>query len=126
EGALVWIANGPWQKTVVYKTAWLHYVGKRDTDYLEQTAADRIPSGKIADLKRFDRRIEVDPVHGLLTARSESEALNFLTLNLAEEIARGRRSVEDAREAYARIERLSKSGKSSAYAEGLLFPKPAE
>jgi hypothetical protein len=59
EGALVWIGNGFWEKTVVYRSAWPHFLGKRDKDYLEQTIAYQVPDEKLADLKRFDRRIGV-------------------------------------------------------------------
>jgi hypothetical protein len=126
EGALVWIANGPWEKSVVYRSAWPHYVGQRDKDYLEQTTAYRVPSAKIEDLKRFNRLLEADTKHGSLSIRSESEPMNFLALNLADEIVAGKRSVEEAREVYLKVERLSKSGKSSAYTEGLLFPSPVQ
>ena len=122
EGALVWIANGPWRKTVVYRNAWPHFIGRRDKDYLEQTIAYRVPAEKIDDLKRFDRRIEVDESRGRLSARSESEPMNFLALNLADEIVSDKRTVDDARDFYKRTESLSKSGKSSAYMEGFLFP----
>ena len=52
--------------------------------------------------------------------------MNFLALNLADEIATGKRSVEEARDFYARVETLSRAGKSSAYTENLLFPSPAD
>lgn len=122
EGALVWIANGPWQKTVVYRSAWPHFLGKKDKDYLEQTIAYRVPAEKIDDLKRFDRRLEVNESRGQLSARSESEPLNFLALNLADEIITDKRNVDDARDFYRKTETLSKAGKSSAYMEGFLFP----
>src|SRR5665213_1085462 len=91
EGALVWIDNGPWQKSVVYRSAWPHFLGRKDKDYLEQTIAYRVPAEKIDDLKRFDRRLEVNESRGQLSARSESEALNFLALNLADEIVTDKR-----------------------------------
>jgi hypothetical protein len=126
EGALVWIANGPWEKSVVYRIAWPHFIGKRDKDYLEQTIAYRVPNDKIEDLKRFDRRLEVNAGRGQLSSRSESESMNFLALNLADEIATNKRSVEDARDFYLRVEKLAKAGKTSAYTEGLLFPAPED
>jgi hypothetical protein len=52
--------------------------------------------------------------------------MNFLALNLVDEIATGARSVEDARDFYSKTARLSKAGKSSAYMEGLLFPNRRE
>jgi hypothetical protein len=126
EGALVWIDNGPWRKTVVYRSAWPHFLGRRDTDYLEQTIAYRVPAEKIEELKRFDRRLEINESRGQLSARSESEPINFLALNLADEIVNGKRGVDDAREFMARTESLARSGKTSRYTQGFLFPNPAE
>jgi hypothetical protein len=123
EGALVWIDNGPWQKSVVYRSAWPHFIAKKDKDYLEQTIAYRVPAAKIPDLKRFDRRLHVNERVGQLSARSESEAMNFLALNLADEIVNDERGVDDARDFYLRTERLAISGKTSAYTQGFLFRK---
>ena len=122
EGALTWINNGPWEKTVVYRSWWPRFLGKRNHDNLEQTIAYRVPPEKVDDLKRFDRRLAVDQGRSQLSARSESEPQNFLALNLADEIVTEKRSVEEARDFYGKTERLSKAGKSSAYMGGLLFP----
>lgn len=126
EGALVWIDNGPWRKTVVYRNAWPHFLGRRDKDYLEQTVAYRVPPEKMEDLKRFDRRLEIDQSRGQLASRSESEAANFLALNLADEIVADKRSVDDARAFMEKTQSLAASGKSSAYTRGLLFPRRGE
>ena len=122
EGALVWIDNGQWEKTVVYRRAWPREAGKKDKDYLEQTIAYRVPTGKIEELRRFDRRLEINASRSQLSSRSESEPMNFLALNLAHEIVTDRRSVQDARDFYLKTERLAQAGKSSRYTEGLLFP----
>ena len=122
DGALVWFNNGPWQKTVVYRSAWPRFLGKKDKDYLEQTIAYQVPVEKVDDLKRFDRRLAVNESRGQLSARSESEPMNFLALNLADEIVKEKRTVEDARDFYSRTEKLSKAGKSSVYMSGFLFP----
>ena len=122
EAALTWTHNGPWEKTVVYRRWWPRFLGKRDKDCLEQAIAYRIPAEKVDELKRFDRRLSVDASHNLLSSRSESEPQNFLALNLADEIITEKRGVEEARDFYTKTEKLSRSGKSSAYMDGLLFP----
>jgi hypothetical protein len=119
--ALVWYNNAPWQKTVVYREAWPHFAGMRDKDYLVQTIAYQVPSEKVDALKRFDMRLDVDQTAGELSSRSESESMNFLALNLADEIINDRRSVEDARDFYQETDELSASGKSSPYLQGFLF-----
>jgi hypothetical protein len=122
--SLIWIDNSPWDKTVVYRNAWSHLLGKKD--FLEQTVAYQVPSDKVEDLKRFDRRLEVNSAGGQLSARSDSEAMNYLALNLADEIVSDKRNVEDARAFFMKVQRLSKAGKSSAYMDGLLFTKRSE
>jgi hypothetical protein len=124
--SLVWLNNGPWRKTVVYASSGSRFFGQRNKDFLAQTVAYRVRIDKIEDLKRFDRRLEVNASQDQLTARSESESMNFLTLNLADEIVTQKRSVEDARDFYAKTERLSKAGKSSAYMVGILFPRRSD
>jgi hypothetical protein len=126
KGSLVWLNNGPWRKTVVYASSGSRFFGQRNKEFLAQTVAYRVPIDKIEDLKRFDRRLEVDASRGQLTARSDSERTNFMTLNLADEISREKRSVADARDFFARTERLSKAGKSSSYMEGILFPRRSD
>ena len=121
EAALVWIKNGPWQKTVVFSGSRSRFFRQMNGNYLVQTVAYRVPAEKAGDLKRFDGRLAIDESRGQLSARSESERINFLALNLADEIVMGGRSVEDARAFYLKTDRLSKAGKSSPYMEGLLF-----
>lgn len=118
---LVWNNNGPWQKTVVYRESWMHLPGMRDKDYLEQSVGYQIPDEKVEDVKRFDKRIAFNKDKGELSSRAESESMNYLALNLAEEIATNKRTVEDARDFYRKTEGFSKSGKSSPYLNGLMF-----
>jgi hypothetical protein len=118
---LLWEYNGPWRKTIAFRNASPHYRWIRDKDYLKQTIVYPIPDNKLAALARFDMRIKFDKSSGELSARSGSEALNYLALNLAQEIATDQRSVEDARAFYRKAQELSLSGKSSPYLEGFVF-----
>ena len=121
DDVMVWYNNSPWQKTVVYRKAWPHSIMMRDKDYLEQTIGYQVPNDKVNELKRFDKRLDIIQTSGELSSRSESESMNILALNLADEIVHDRRSVEEARDFYRETERLTRSGKSSKYVEGLLF-----
>jgi hypothetical protein len=119
--ALMWHDVGKWKRMIVYRDGLLDERGLPTKDILQQTILYKVRNGKLGDLSRFDQRIEVDKYNGELSSRSENEALNFLTLNLAEEIVTGKRGVGEAR-AYARkTVEFSKSGKSSVYMEGFLF-----
>jgi hypothetical protein len=112
---LVWVDNGPWLRTVAHRDA------RAGADYLEQAIAYEAPAEAIAYLRSFSPRVAYDPASKELSARSQSEALNFLALNLADEIARGNRSVESARGFYEKTTALRSAGKSSPYTGGFLF-----
>jgi hypothetical protein len=121
QNVLVWIRNGPWRKTTVYRGVERRPLGKRETAFVEQTIVYRVPARRIDDLKRFDGRLEVDERRGRVSVRSESEAFNFLELNLVDEIVTGKRNLEQARVFYTKTARLANAGKSSPYMEGFLF-----
>ena len=121
---LVWNKNGPWQKTIVHRTApegFMH--GK---DILEQSIDYTVPEGKIAALKSFDSRLKFDKASGELSSSGESENLNYLALNLADEVVTDKRTPDEARDFYRRTVKLSESGKSSAYMDGFVFPLDAK
>ena len=81
----------------------------------------RVPHGKVEDIGRFDRSIVVDTNYGELSYCSDSEKIDFLALNLADEIARGRKTAAQARGIYAKVSALAAAGKSSPYLEGFIF-----
>ena len=124
--ALRWSGNVPWDKTIAHRSAWPEVLGPRKRDYLEQTVAYRVPPSKAPEIQRFDARLELNLRDGQMSARSPNEPTNILLLNLAHEIATGRRDVVSARAFAARTEALAKSGKSSAYMERLLFSLKAK
>jgi hypothetical protein len=124
--ALIWLHNGPWEKSIVYRNAWPHSPVKKDQDYLKQVIGYRVPDDKVETLRRFDRRLEVDETTNELSFQSDNESTNFLALNLADDIVTEKRSVDDARDFFRKTLELQRSGKSSEYLEGFLFDVPNE
>jgi hypothetical protein len=118
---LVWLENGPWKKTVVYRNPPGESVLGSEAGRLEQSVAYRVPEDKLAALARFDRQIGVDPREGRITVLSNSESVNFLALNLADEVVQGRRTAREAALFRRKLLRLRNAGKFSHYLEGLLF-----
>lgn len=119
--SLAWSEYGPWSKTVVYRDAPRNIFGLRGKDVVEQSIWYDPPDSKLADLKRFDDRLAIDKSTGEMSSRSENEALNFLALNLADEIVNGKLTPADARVFYRKTVQFSEAGKSSPYMNGLLF-----
>lgn len=117
---LTWTDNGPWKRTIMHKEGQTRSMIGRSRDHLEQVISRNVPEDKVADLQRFDKRIKVDRDAGELSSRSDSERMNFLTLNLAEDIIKGQRTVADARSFAKQVQSLEKAGKSSPYLDGVI------
>lgn len=121
EGRLVWSNTGAFRKTVVYKDELRRHFPTPRADVLEQYIEYNVPYEKLPDLARFHGSLKPDRTAGLLSARGPSESDNVIALNLAHELLQGKRTVDGARSAYARLAALSEAGKTSPYSEGLLF-----
>lgn len=118
---LVWNDNGPWRKTTLRREGFTRTTMGKDRDHLEQVISYKVPSGKVAEIKRFDKRIEVNEAANELTSRADTESMNYLALNLADDIVKGQRSVQGARVFYQKVKMLERSGKSSPYLDGFIF-----
>jgi hypothetical protein len=116
---VVWNNNGPCEKTIIYKEEWKHKFPKGHTDYVEQFINYKAPVDKYDDIAKYDGSIIVERTAGLMSARCDKEEMNFLAMNLANEVARGKRSLEEAREFYAKTAVEFMAGKSSPYTEKL-------
>ena len=88
---------------------------------IESSVAYVMPSGKKEQLAAFDHELRVSRDGTKLAATSNSEALNFLALNLADEIVRGIKTPQEARDFYAETTELAAAGKTSPFMQGLLF-----
>ncbi|MBI5241228.1 MAG: hypothetical protein HY926_12215 [Elusimicrobia bacterium] len=119
---LAWSRNGPWLRTVVHKTAQFPFSSQ---DVLEQTVIHAVPQERWPALAGFGHGVSYDPASGELSSRSSSEETNFLALNLAVDIARGRMSPEEAGSLYSRSVAESMAGRYSRYMQGLLFVSPS-
>ncbi|UPT74732.1 MAG: hypothetical protein M0D55_03130 [Elusimicrobiota bacterium] len=117
---LTWNRKGPWLRTAVWNRPQV-YRSPRDFDLVEQTVRYPVSREKAAELVAFSGALLVDVAKGEMSSRASREEVNFLNLNLADEVVRGRKTVDEARVAYKRILELTAAGKSSAYVGGLRF-----
>ena len=109
---LEWTTIPPWKRIEVFDTA---------AGFLEHTVSCSIPLQRLPELSSFGWGLNVNARNGEFTARGDSEENNFLCLNLANDIVRGKRTAGEAREFYRDTIRKSMAGKSSIYMERLLF-----
>ena len=120
---LIWYNEGPWDRIAVWDADDHFLTGTAGPDNLEQTVIYAVPAGKRKDLATFSGKLVVPEDGRQLSVRGNSEALNFLMVNLAHDIVRGSRDPADAQRFLGRAYQLSEAGKSSPYMAGLLFDR---
>lgn len=117
---LAWNHKGPWNRTIVYREA-----GDGDypplTDNLRQFINYEMSTEKASAVSQLELGLEYNGKSKELSARSDSEAMNYLALNVAHEVISERMSVPQAREVYDKTLSLAVAGKSSPSMEGLRF-----
>ncbi|MBC7826623.1 MAG: hypothetical protein H7122_02670 [Chitinophagaceae bacterium] len=118
---LVWHNNGVWKKTVISKMESKHDFPKMHTDVMEQCINYKVPLDKYDELAQFDGSITVDRTQGTIAARCDKEENNLLALNLAYDVITGKKSVEEARDAYGKIVSDAMKGQKSDYMKKLMF-----
>ena len=118
---LTWVRKGPWLRTVVWNRPRV-YRTPRDFDLIVQTVKYPVTREQASELVAYSPAMVVDVDRGELSTRGSREEVNYLNLNLADEILRGKKSVDEAQQVYRRILDLTAAGKSSPYVSKLLFP----
>ncbi len=121
---LVWHGRGPWRRTVA-RNVTPPYVKPVDLGVVRQSIRYTLTPEQIAALKAFDRRLAYETGARELEARSDREEVNYLRMNLANDLIKGRVNPEQARHLYERMLKLENTGKTSPYMLGLKFqPEP--
>jgi len=118
---LVWHERGPWKRSVLSREQVDHAWPTPHADVLEQTIDFRVAPHRADELAKLDGSVMFDRTKGELSARGAGEAANFLAVNLAREIALGKRTVEQARAHYEQVMAEASAGSKSPYMEGLMF-----
>lgn len=118
---LGWLDKGIWKTIHVTKKETKHSFPIEHTDMLEQCIAYKVPEDKMDDLGQFDGSVTFDKTQGLMCARCDIEGNNFLALNLAHDIVTGKKTVEEARNAFAEIVKEKMNGGDPAYMKSLTF-----
>ncbi len=98
---LIWHRTGPWKRTIVHRDPVEHGFPVPHSDLVEQFVDYKVPTDKFDDLAAYDGSVVVARTTGELSARCDKEAMNFLAINLATDVAEGKKTVDQARQAYA-------------------------
>lgn len=122
--SLVWRDAGPFRRIEVMNMLTPHDFPMPHVDFMEHTILYEVPEDKLAELLIFDGSSTINRTTGELSARCDLEAHNVLTLNLNHDIVTGKKTVEEARQAFGDIVQQEMMGKRPQYTQALVF-KPA-
>lgn len=119
---LMWMDNGPWKWTKISNMEVPHNFPMPHPDVLQQAIDYQAPVDMFDDLARYDGSVMLERTKGEMSARCDKEGANFLALNLANDVATGKRSVEDARAYYTNAMKTFKETKRmDPYMQGFRF-----
>jgi hypothetical protein len=119
---IVWGKSGPWKRIVLHREELAHSFPMPHKDVLQQFVNVAVPADKFDDLAKYDGSVVAERTAGELSARCDKEEANFLAINLAVDVAQGRKSVDEARDYYANAIKQMLAGKVDPYMKGLKIP----
>lgn len=123
---LVWHDNGPWKFTEIMNVEVDHDFPIPHKDAMHQAVNYRVDPSNADEILEFDGSVILNRTAGRIGAICDKEPANFLAVNLAHEVATGKKSVDEARRQYAQsIAMLMKENKMDKYTSGLIFDPPA-
>lgn len=123
---LVWNNNGPWKRTIVSRDTVAHNFPTPHPDLLEQVINYKVPTDKFDEMAEYDGSVIIERTKGEMSARCDKEGANFLAINLANEVATGAKTKEQARDFYTQSMKTFKmTGQMNNYMQGLLFTPPS-
>lgn len=118
---LVWYDRDPWAEILVHRDPVSHRFPMEHEDVLEQVIYYDVPVELYDDLAVYDGSVILERTKGTMAARCDKEEANFLALNLAVDIIEGRKTVEEARNAYGEHIQMFMAGETPEYMTGLQF-----
>ena len=121
ESQLTWDHPGPWKRIVATKAFYRHDFPIPHTDSVESFIDYRVPVEKFTHIARFDGSMITERTAGEVSARCHDEQANFLALNLMHDIVTGVRTVEEARDYYAKEVLDYRRKEPTPYMERLRF-----
>jgi hypothetical protein len=118
---LIWRKCGEWKRIVASKTFWQHDFPAPHQDSVESFIDYRVPPERFSDLAVFDGSVIAERTAGEISARCHDEEANRLALNLSHDIVTGAKTVQEARDYYAKEFLDYRRKRPTPYMEKLRF-----
>jgi len=95
-------------------------------DLLEQFINYKVRVEKFDDMAAYDGSDILERRKGEMSARCDLEGANFLAINLANDVATGKRNTEQARAYYTQaMKTFKETGQMDTYMKGFVFSVPS-
>ncbi len=119
---MIWHGNGPWKRTIVRDLP-RPYAGAADEELgiIEQAVAYNVTPEQAAAVSPFSPRLAFDSARMEMSSRADREEVNFLRLNLANDVLQGVITVPEASGLHAKTLELEAAGRDAPYMRGLAF-----
>lgn len=121
ESQLIWHDRGAWKRIIASRAFYRHDFPTPHFDSVETVIDYKVPPEKFSDLARFDGSVVVERTVGEVSARCHDEEANALALNLMHDIVTGAKTVQEARDYYAKEFLDYRRKLPTPYMEGLRF-----
>jgi hypothetical protein len=118
---LVWQDVGAWKRLVATKEYYEHNFPAPHIDAVESFIDYMVPPEMFTPLAEYDGSVVVERTAGEVSARCHDEEANNLALNLMHDIVQGEKSVDEARDYYAKEFLDYRRGNPTPYMEKLHF-----
>jgi hypothetical protein len=121
DSVLIWHKAGPWKRMEASREFSRHHFPAPHIDSVASFIDYRVPPDKVGELVKYDGSVVVEHTVGEVSARCHDEQANFLALNLMHDVVTGRRTVEQARQYYAKEFLDYRRKKPTPYMQELRF-----
>ena len=121
-----WHNNAPWKRTIIYKEEIAHDFPMGHFDDMQQFIDFRVKLEKYDDMAKYDGSVLLERTNGEMSARCDKEEANFLAINLAHDVAHGKRTPDATRKYYANAIKQFMAGKTVPYMQKLQFDVPRD
>ena len=125
ESELTWRDVGSWKRIVAQRAFWKHDFPAPHTDSVETFIDYLVPAEMFTPLAQFDGSVMVERTTGEVSARCHDEQANSLALNLMHDIVTGQKTVQAARDYYAKEFLDARRKEPTPYMEQLRFTSAA-
>ena len=122
ENRLVWYeTKDGWKRSALMNEPVQHHFPDTHNDFLKQSIDYRVPPDMFSKLAEYDGSVTCDRTRGEIAATCGGTSMNFVAINLANDIVTGKRDVQQARDEYSRLYKADNDGEHPPYTTGFQF-----